>query len=610
MPTVRRYDRTQSLDPLPGARLTASETPESEGAGLAEAQGRAAAITGNAVQGLAEQGIQHGVRDYAIIQEEARKSADETALLNASNRLADWKASSLYDPQTGAFTKRGKDAFPLPEQVRDSFNQAVSTIGADLKTPEQQRAFQRLSSQEWQTVDLQVRRHVYSEMQEYRQTELKGVLSNATDDAIRSADDPALIAVHLSRAEDAIRKNAPAMGFGPEAIQEQLRAVQSGVHTGVITQLLATDQYGKAQAYFDATKSEIAADRIDNIEHALEEGGLRKQAQQQSDSIIAAGGTLTQQREKARAIEDPKLRDQVMERIEHEAAISERADREAKEATSKQVYNILDRTGDVSKIPTPIWANLTGAERSAAREYADKLTRGEKVETDDPTYYALMQQAVDDPNTFVKQNLLNYRAKLSDGDFKHFVGLQQNVRANQLDAANRTLDDFRTETEIENNALTLAGIDHASKDNTVTVARYRSLVADSIRRFESVAGKKPQHKDIEDIANRILSQQIDNGGAYGVSPLRAVGAGAASGAITGAFFGGPLGAAAGTVLGGIAAPFVVPTNGGPKRVIDLAPDDVPAKERRDIEGMLKKYGVPVTDETVLSAYQRRLLGGL
>ncbi len=55
MPTVRRIDRQVSIAAIPGARKTAAATAESEGAGLALAQGRleATKAEGQAARGNA-----------------------------------------------------------------------------------------------------------------------------------------------------------------------------------------------------------------------------------------------------------------------------------------------------------------------------------------------------------------------------------------------------------------------------------------------------------------------------------------------------------------------------------------------------------------------------
>ena len=98
MPTVRKYDRQVGVNALPGVRQTAAETPTSEGADLALARGRGRAAVLDAVGNLGGVASRVGTQLFGELADRAREDADQTALLAASNKLAEWKSSALWSP--------------------------------------------------------------------------------------------------------------------------------------------------------------------------------------------------------------------------------------------------------------------------------------------------------------------------------------------------------------------------------------------------------------------------------------------------------------------------------------------------------------------------------
>jgi len=557
MPRVERYGgRKVATEALTGGRRTASETALSTGAGLAQAE----AQRGEALAGVG-QTVFRASRHIQEVQEQEKDWADRVALDEARVKLGKWGNRRLYDPQSGALTIRGKDAMPLPEQVSGEFNQVANEIEAGLSSDRQRALFQRIKAQEAEGLDGQLRRHVFTEMRAYEAGVVEATIDTSYESAVAHAPDPRLVQIDLNKAVATITGAAKSQGWSPEVVQAKVDKVQSAMMTGVINNLLAADKTELAKKYFRDNKDLIKGDALTKVQAALEEGTLRGEAQKKSDEILAVGGTLTQQREQARAIDDPQLRDQVMQRIEHEASVRAVADREQEEQTLTNAYNILDKTHDVRNIPPATWANLPGSARSALRGYAEHLARGTPVDTDLPTYYALMEQAATDPETFVAQNLLNYRHKLGEGEFKQFAQMQASLRTGDRKAAEKVLDDFRTEKGVIDETLSRAGLDpnpgKDDKDGRGQIARFHGLVADEVRRVQDITKRKVSNEEVEAIATRILGQQITTKGWFWDTT---------------------------------------------KRAIEATVSDVPAADREQIVDALRRHGQPVTDDSVLDVW--------
>lgn len=584
MPTIPLYgDRKVQENQLPGVRLTAAETPESEGAGvaLAKAQGdqQIGALGGEIAQVAGTKAGQ--------LYQQARDAADTTAILAASNQLSAWENQRLYDPAAGAFTQKGKSALTLPEDVGNEYQDKADEIAGGLSTDRQREAFAKLRAERQQSLDLTLRRYTSGQMEDYQKGEVSAAVDNATNAAISNATDPNRVGEELTRAEAAIRSTADTFGYGPEEVQKQLDAMHNQVFSGVINQMLAVDNAPAARAYFDEGKQAgaITGDAIGRIQSALEAGELRGQAQKQADAIYSGGGTLAQQLDKAKAIDDPKLRDEVQTRLEHQAALDETATRQTEETTLKSAYDVVEKTGTTDKIDPATWSQFTGPTRANLRAYAASLAKGEKIETNWSVFYSLVDNAGRNPAEFANRNMLQYRNQLDDAAFKQMADLQLSIRNGDRAKADAVLGGYRTTEGIVNDTLTQYGLDPAAKptsDQGQANSQLRRLVDERIETAEQASGKKLGNDDKQAIVDSVLSVKSGSPGSWwGLLKIPTLGA-----------------------AGYLGAPNLFSSE---KRVTDLTIADVPNDEKDKIGAALKSHGRPVSDETILNLYQDALI---
>lgn len=566
MPIVQRSARQISTAPLPSARKQFAETARSQGAGVEAAK----ADRGEAIAGAGGVVARFGAQRFAEVQAEERQRADRVALLEAENRLSAWENERLYHPETGALAVKGKAAFELPEQLAAEYNTLAGEIETSLSTERQRAAFITLRANRGQNLDLTIRRHVFGEMQAHERQELEARVENSVSTAIANANDPKRVGEELSSAVQAIRASAPALGLGPEQLEQRIEKVQSATHVGVIDRLLAQGRDKAAKVYFEETRGQISGEAQARVEKAIAEGTTRAEAQARADQILAEGGTLAQQREKARAIDDAEVRDSVMQRLEHEDAVRERIERDRDEKLLSDAYTILDRTGgNISRIPAGMWSGFTGAERSAMRAYGERVARGVPVETDYATYYGLMDKATTDPAAFAKTNLLTYRAKLDDAEFKELVRLQADVRAGNKKGAETTIGNFRTKTQIIDDSLDQFGVTTGAKatstDKHIAV-QLRRQVDIAVREEAARLGKEPDNVFVQATVDRLLSSQVTKTGrTWYLSPA-------------------------------------IQT----QRALETTVADIPQAERAEIELALRKVGRQINDAVVLDLYIRKI----
>lgn len=564
MPTVPAAQRQVALQEYPGATLTAAETPESQGAGIADAQGQIAqALTGAGAHAaaLGEEMYGHVVRE--------RKRADMVAVTDGQTKLGEWKLQRVFDPNTGALTIKGKDAMDLPEKIRDEFNQQADAIEAGLATPEQKRAFHKIRAEEGLTLDHTIASHVLAESQQYQAQVLQATVENSRNLALANATTPREVGRQIDRQVAAITANAASLHLSPEETARQVDAARSATHVGVIETMLAQEQTKAAQVYFDEAKPQINGDQMGRIEKALREGSVRKEGQTRADEIINAGGTLSEQLKKADAIDDPEVRDQATQRIEHRMGVKLQEQRQDEENASKTAFNILDKTkGDLTKIPPTTWESFSGSTKASLRAYSDKLNAGEAIETDWTTFYKLIDQAGIKPDDFAKLNILNYRGKLADAQFTQMADLQLSIR-NKDNKAGNELAQFGSEEQVVNDSLRQYGYptepSKQSDDQQRAVAELRRRVREQVGMLKK---KDITQKDVQSIVDGILSQKADvKGSWWGLVPFNGV-----------------------------------PFRDSTKRSIDLKISDVPQAYKDSITAALRALGKPVDDPTILNTY--------
>jgi hypothetical protein len=600
MPTVQRYgERRVGLGALPGARKSAAATALSEGAGLAEADARKWDTVGR----VASAAGQFATTEYLEIQQKAKERADNIARLSWRNRISKWQTDTVYNTENGVVATRGAAAQALPERVMGDYEKLVSEIESGLTSDEQRGQFLADVQSTREQVYNTVQSHVSQEITKLEANELTAFVDNQRSFAVANANNPRLVGQSLAEITAAIRQHGANVGMGDEQIAAAIASQRSAVHGGVIDRFLTAGNQKLAQVYFDETKSEISGESIAKIEKALTVGRVREQAQTKTEEILAQGGTLLEQRARAKAIDDPEVQDEVLQRLEHEDAVRQRAEVEAGRVTLRGAFDILDKTPNVARIPPNVWATLDGSERSALMTYARNKAVGEPIETNFRRYYELMQMAGSDPSGFMKLNLYADRAHLGDTEFKQLAAMQLSFGQGDTRAGEKDLATFSTKTQMLDDALRayqIEGIDaKAGSDEAIAFENAKA----TLRRLIDVElenlgpGASPTAADIRSVIDSIMATEAQKAAP---SPFWSV----LSGGLP-------------TVVGGRAL-WEIGTSQGwqavftPQQRRMLAGTtiaDVPPAERREIEDALRRSGRAVSDPSILMLWQMEKVKG-
>lgn len=258
MPRVTNYGAPKvEQRGLPAVRAATAPSAEAFGAGV-----------GNKL-------LAAGAEMYA---DEVRKQ-DEIAVLEADRKMSEWEVKRLYDPKEGAFTRRGKDAFGLPDTVGKELDETIGAIRGSLTNDRQRTAFERRALSRKNDINASLSKHVFAEVRKHDDTETEGYLANAREAAVANYSDPKRVGLEIERQRAAVGEYAGRHGLGAEYVKQKLADVEAGTHAAVIERFLANGQDQSAKQYFDANRDSLGtqATKVEaKMQVAITEGvGMR-----------------------------------------------------------------------------------------------------------------------------------------------------------------------------------------------------------------------------------------------------------------------------------------------------------------------------------------------
>lgn len=237
---------------------------------------------------------------------------------------------------------------------------------------------------------------------------------------------------------------------------------------------------------------------------------VRKESQAQEDAIFAAGGTLESQRAKARKIEDPEVRDSVVNRLEarwaDRDADRERSDREYR----RRAWAIIEGGGDWDDVPTSIASTMDPQDAITIKDYLKRREAG--IKTDAATWYGLIQMAGDDPIQFTNLDLLKYRSVLSESDFEALAKKQGDIREDI-----RKGDAVQTDNQLVNDALKQMRIKTGSKapvEDAERAGQFRMAFERETMNFVRLTGKSANPEDKRKIIDRLMLEVVTDKGWF------------------------------------------------------------------------------------------------
>ena len=343
--------------PFPGVRLPGAPGAEAFGAPGPEFAAQA-------------RGLVEDVQKRLIKQQE---EADNLALQDADAQLGAQENRLLFDPQSGAFTKRGKNAFGVIDQVDHDYRNVTSRISRGLANDRQRQAFQRRVESRRNSINRALQRHVFSETVKYDRSVLETLIDTEQEAASKGDFDRVMAGIRRQR--EAIEQHAERNGLPKQWVTLRTQEAVSATHLKVIGGLLAEGNDEAAQVYFEFNENQILSEDAERVKPDLQEGNIRGESQRRTDEIMAKAETESRALAAARKITDPEMRDMVVNRVKSRFQEVRAADARRNEQAFEGSVDIVDNAfnkgivepGDTARdlIHPSIWNELDDRQKSS-----------------------------------------------------------------------------------------------------------------------------------------------------------------------------------------------------------------------------------------------------
>lgn len=503
------------------------------------------------------------------IVEEHQRQVDQTALLEADNKLSDLRTNL----EVQAIQTRGKDALAAGPAAETAWQKGSSDIANTLTNDRQKEAFQARADHHWQVLNETVQKHGAQEFQQYDAQNTEAALQNRRNDAVTHNSDPALIGQSLAESHDLITLYGQRNGWSSEKMKEKQASVSSAIHAGVIQSLSDSGQDLAAKDYFTAHKSDLVENDLLKVERTVKESSVKGESQRQRDLILQKATSNTDAIAMARQIADPDVQEATERLVRQDLSERAAAQRDQREQTMTELGNTIDQ-GGIGAIPPSKWSTLNPSEKTSLLEYAKKKQDPGGVTTDLPTFYNLETMATT-PETrdkFLQLDLNTLRSKLSPSDFEEMAKLQGSVRKGEA-AAEAKLGWIDTKRQIVSQVMNgaLIGISKKAKvtDNQAR-SQFRGIVDAEVERIQTSTGKPATPAQVKEIANEFATRYVVEKPWYESNdkvPLFQI---------------------------------------GKREDIILGIKDVPVAQRAQIQDALRQRNRPITDAAVIDWYRRYL----
>lgn len=218
-------------------------------------------------------GIARGLSDVADvtfrIQQQQQQQADDTAVVDADNKLTEWQNQALYDQNNGAFTRKGKNALDVTNSTLSAYDKAQAEIEAGLANERQRARFKEIVARRKQSLSADLNRYEYGEHQRYMDDVDSASVKLSADSAALNFSDPQKVGFFRNKALDVIEAQGQRKGWSAEEMELNKLNASSNILTGVIGRML-NDSPSRAKAYLDASRSGMTADDQSRVENAIQ----------------------------------------------------------------------------------------------------------------------------------------------------------------------------------------------------------------------------------------------------------------------------------------------------------------------------------------------------
>jgi hypothetical protein len=222
--------------------------------------------------------LQGAAQDMYQVQQREIAEANQTALLGADNQLGAWQNKALFDPEAGAFTKKGSGALNITQTTLDQFDKQSQTVLESLSNAEQKRMFQQSALQRREGLQAKLGQFEFGQQQQYKDDVDKSSIQLSMDSAALNYNDPQAVEQNRLKMNAVYEQRAERMGWSPEEREAELQKANSSLSHSVIQRMLV-DSPQKAKGLFEQYKGSMTADDQIRATSGIDQAFKRQEAE-------------------------------------------------------------------------------------------------------------------------------------------------------------------------------------------------------------------------------------------------------------------------------------------------------------------------------------------
>lgn len=185
---------------------------------------------------------------------------------------------------------QGGDAISQPlltdysKQLADNADAIQGTLSND----DQKQAFMARANLAGVQFKNDILEHVAQQSNVYAKDMYEGTVSTETRAAAASYTDPAAVGFSLARIDNAVKTMAERGGWPKEMVDSTMQVDHGRVHSAVVGQMLANNDFVGAQQYFDKNRADIDPATAKIVEKAVEDGTQKQLTNTYNSGFLAA----------------------------------------------------------------------------------------------------------------------------------------------------------------------------------------------------------------------------------------------------------------------------------------------------------------------------------
>ena len=549
MPTVPSYDgRTVNIQQI-GSPSLSMNAPDASGLS----------------QGLNR--VENSAIDY--VQKE-RENADTAALLDADRKLNDWKTAAMFDPKSGVYTRKGQNALDITNQTLPGYDKHVEEVMGGLGNEQQKARFKIVAARQREALSGELNRYEYNERQTWYNESDEASKEGAANSAALYYNRPDQMAGYLNKGLAVIESQGMRNGWSAEKVEQERQTFSSGIHLSAIDRLMSENP-NEALARYSEVKDSMTADDQEKVEKVADAFVQKQAGESFANSLITDGsaenyaGALS----KVMAMPDGPARDAAEARLRDFKSLTDANDKVLYEQAAETVKN-----GGYGSLSPDMYRALSPENLVKLKRMDKALREGVDIETTPGKLDEFLTMQPEKPaNLSLERDIRPY---LSKTDYTTVQSAWTAARKGDGSVQGVA----KAENENLNYTMSKAGIktgsskDALKPENLQQQDQFRSAYQSRRDSFVKINGREPSVEEAQGLAEMLLMDvkltstwRDSSAKLWEVSPEDA-------------------------------DKVYVET--------DIGVEAVPASDRRQIVTALREQGVPVSEETIVAAYQNKL----